>query len=273
MSPSRVPLAVVVKRLLAGACLALVCGVCAPVLAGPLEDCEKAYAANDLAASRSAAEAAIAAMPDNATAHWMLARVLIDLGNRETAKSAREALYTEAESQARRAAVLNPEDTWAHHYLAASLGKLALTEGGKRKIELSKEVRAEALRAVELDPRNDLSLHILGRWNLEIANLSPFLKLAAKVVYGGVPEGASNEKAVEYFQRAMAIDPARLSHRLELGVTYMKMDRPQEAIPLFQSVLDLPALEPNDPDYKAQAAKWLPKAERQAKEKPRDVSR
>ncbi|MHB8079117.1 MAG: tetratricopeptide repeat protein [Candidatus Krumholzibacteriia bacterium] len=273
MSPSRVRIAVAVKRLAACVCLVIVCGACAPVLAGPLEDCETAYQANDLAASRSAAEAAIAASPDNATAHWMLARVLIDLGNREADKSAREALYTEAESQARRATALKPDDTWGHHYLAASLGRLALTEGGKRKIELSKEVRAEALRAIELDPRNDRSLHILGIWNREVANLSPFLKLVAKVVYGGVPEGASNEKAVDYFQRAMAINPTRLSHRLELGVTYMEMSRPQDAIPLFQSVLDLPASDPNDAEYKAQAAKWLPKAERQAKAKPRDVSR
>ncbi len=273
MSPSRVRIAIPVVGLAACACLVIACGARAPALAAPLEECEAAYLAGDLAASRGAAEAAIAAAPSDATAHWMLARVLIDLGNREAAKPAREALYAEAERQARRATELQPADTWGHHYLAASLGKLALSAGGKRKIELSKGVREEASRAVELDPRNDRSLHILGRWNREIANLSPFLKLAAKVVYGGVPAGASNEQAVELFRRAMAIDPTRLSHPLELGVTYLEMDRPQEAIPLFQSVLDLPAREPNDGDYKAQAAKLLPKAQRQAKEPPRDVSR
>jgi tetratricopeptide (TPR) repeat protein len=271
MSPSRVRISFADMRLTACVCLVIACGAFAPVLAGPREDCETAYLAGDLAASRDAAEAALAVVPADAAAHWMLARVLIDLGNRETARPAREALYVEAEKQARRASELQPADTWGHHYLAASLGKLALSAGGKRKIQLSKEVRDEANRAVELDPRNDRSLHILGRWNREIANLSPFLKLAAKVVYGGVPEGASNAQAVELFQRAMAIDPARLS--LELGVTYLEMDRAQEAIPLFQSVLDLPAREPNDGDYKAQAAKLLPKAQRLAKEPPRDISR
>ena len=273
MSPSRVRISFAAIRLAACVCLVIACGAFAPVLAGPLADCETAYLAGDLAASRGAAETALAAEPADFAAHWMLARVLIDLGNRETAKPTREALYAEAEKQARRATELQPADTWGHHYLAASLGKLALSAGGKRKIQLSKEVRDEADRAVELDPLNDRSLHILGRWNREIANLSPFLKLAAKVVYGGVPKGASNAQAVELFQRAMAIDPARLSHRLELGVTYLDMDRAQEAIPLFQSVLDLPAREPNDGDYKAQAAKLLPKAQRQAKEPPRDISR
>ncbi len=246
----------------------------APVTAADsLAAIETAYAADDLAASRTAAEAVLERRPDSYVAQWQLARVLIDLGNKEQDEKGREALYADAEKHARRAVALSPDDTWGHHYLAASVGKLALTAGGRTKINLSKEVRDEAQKAVALDPRNDKSWHILGRWNREIANLSPILKLAAKVVYGGVPKGASNEQAVDCFQKAIAIDPAHVNHHLELGITYMEMEEYALARAQFETALTLPPSDPNDPEYKAQAAKWLEKAKRAAAAPRKDVSR
>jgi tetratricopeptide (TPR) repeat protein len=231
------------------------------------------YAAGDLAASRAAAEAALQRRPDAYAAQWQLARVLIDLGNREQAKPARQDLYAQAREHARRAVELRPDDTWGHHYLAAAAGKLALTAGGRTKVDMSREVRDEAQKAVELDPRNDKSWHILGRWNREMANLSPILKLAAKVVYGGLPAGASNERAVECFEKAIAIAPAHVNHHLELGLTYMETHRYDLAGAEFETALALPDRDPNDPDYKAEAARQLEKAKRAAAAPRRDVSR
>ncbi len=238
-----------------------------------LDACDAAYAALDLAGSRAAAESVLAQGGGGYEARWRLARVLIDLGNRETDKPTREGLYAAAERNARAAVAARPDDTWGHHYLAVAIGRLALSAGGKKKINMSKEVRDEAQRAVELDPENDRALHVLGRWNREIAGLSPFLKLAAKVVYGGVPSGASHEKAVEYFERAMAIAPQRISHQLELGVTFLELDQHDRAIRLFESVLALPLSEPNDADYRLQAERNLQKARQQAAQPKRDVSR
>ena len=255
------------------ALLALCLGAAPGALADPLADCQAAYEAGDLAASRTAAEAAVAADAESYTAHWKLARVLIDLGNRAEEKDDRQGLYELAEQHARRAVALREDDTWGHHYLAASVGKLALFHGGKKKIELSKEVRDEAQRAIELDPNNDKSLHIMGRWNREVANLSALKKLAAKVVYGGVPKGASNEKAVEFFQRSIAAAPEHVNHHLELGITYMEMRQYEDAVASFRQALALPDDDPNDPEYKAEARELLEKAERKVKHPRRDKSR
>ena len=213
---------------------------------------------------RVALEAELSRNPDSYEASWNMARVLIDLGNFEDSKDDRKAAYIQAVEHARHAVSLVPDDTWGHHYLAASVGKLALTEGGKRKIELSKEVRDEALKAVELDPRNDKSHHILGRWNREVHHLGRFMKIAAKVVYGGVPKGATDEKAVEHFQRAIEIDPTHVNHRLELGITYMKMKEYDRAIEAFNIALSLPDSDPNDPVYKLEAEKLLKKCKKKA---------
>jgi len=59
-------------------------------------------------------------------------------------------LCVEAERFAREAVRLNPDGFKGHVYLAIAVGKLALYEGGKRKVELSREVKAEAEKAIAL---------------------------------------------------------------------------------------------------------------------------
>jgi len=228
--------------------LALMCALAGAIIPAPA-----AAVPGDLAAERTALTAAVQANPGDYAAQWNLARVLIDLGNLEADGGRKQALYDEAVTHARAAVALQPGDTWGHHYLAASVGKLALTVGGKRKIELSKEVRDEAEKAIACDPDNDRSHHILGRWNREVAHLSPVLKLAAKVVYGGVPQGASDEKAVAEFKEAIRINPQHVNHHLELGITYMEMKQFVAAIAEFETALALPDADPNDAAYKAEA--------------------
>ncbi len=228
--------------------LVLTCALCSA-----LAFVTPATASGDLAAEKASLAVAVQANPGDYPAQWNLARVLIDLGNLEADSGRKQALYEEAVTHARAAVALEPGDTWGHHYLAASVGKLALTVGGKQKIELSKEVRAEAEKAIACDANNDRSHHILGRWNREVAHLSPVLKLAAKVVYGGVPQGASDEKAVAEFKEAIRINPQHVNHHLELGITYMEMKQFDAAIVEFESALALPDTDPNDAQYKVEA--------------------
>ena len=241
--------------------------------ADPLSECQAHYIAGDLEASRAAAETALAQDPDSYEATWKLARVLIDLGNKTDEKKERQRLYEEAEALARRAVALRESDTWGHHYLAAAVGKLAIFHGGKTKIKLSKEVRDEAQRAIELDPENDKSHHIMGRWNREVANLSALKKLAAKIIYGGIPKGASNEKAVEHFQRSIALAPEHVNHHLELGITFLRMKDYDQAVAEFQAAIDLPDSDPNDPEYREEARKHLKKAEKKLDRPRKDKSR
>ena len=77
---------------------------------------------------------------------------------------------------------LNPNGWEGHSGLASNLGRLALFEGGKAKIEMAREVKAEAERALALNPKDDRAMHVLGRWHREIARLSVFEKTAAQLI-------------------------------------------------------------------------------------------
>jgi tetratricopeptide (TPR) repeat protein len=230
------------------------------VVAKPLIASEIAYQAHDLTRSRLAALAALELEPESYEASWRLSRVIADLGHQAVETDEQRRHFEQAERYARRAVELNPRGAEGHLYVAIAVGRLALYHGGRTKIRLGEEVRDEARRAVELDPTNDLALHVLAQWHREVASLSGLLKMAAKVMYGGVPAGASMEMAVEYFERAIAIRPEHIHHRLELGVTLMSMGRYEEAAGELELVLELPTRDPNDAGYKREASELLREA-------------
>jgi hypothetical protein len=68
----------------------------------------------------------------------------------------------------------------------------------------------------------------MGRWNYEIASFSPVLKTLAQTIYGKLPD-ASTEKAVDCFQWAIALEPRRAIHHLELGRADLALGEAQKA--------------------------------------------
>lgn len=193
----------------------------------------------------------------NYEAMWKLARGYVDKGEVSEVKEDEKSYYLKAEELARRCVSLYPNSAEGHFYLSVAVGRVALFEGGKKKIELSKEVKQEALKAIELDPDHDGAYHVLARWNREIANLNWFLKAVAKVVYGGVPKGATNENAIKYFKKAIQIKPEHINHHLELGRTYLMMGEKKMAEKEFQEALKLPVADKDDPDHKREARELL----------------
>ena len=193
---------------------------------------------------------------------WRLAKAAGDRGQRFTfdeKKPEAEAAYREALAASRRAVRLNPNGFEGHSGLAANVGRMALFEGGKTKIEMSKEVKSEADKALALNPRDDRAMHVLARWNRGIAQLNLFEKTAAKVVYGGVPEGASMNNSVTWFEKAIAIDPDYANHRLELGRTYLALGLKDKAREQLEAAVKCPVKSAFDDEYRSDAQVLLRK--------------
>ncbi|KAA3655111.1 MAG: hypothetical protein DWQ10_17300 [Calditrichaeota bacterium] len=187
---------------------------------------------------------------------WKTARALTDVG-KALGGDAEKEHYLEADKYARKCIELYGDKAESHYVLALSVGRLALFEGGKKKIELSKEVEAEAKKALEVNPEHDGAAHILGRWNHNIATLGWFLRAAAKVVYGGVPKGATLENAEKYFAMAIDLNPEKPVHRLEYARTLIELEKYAEAKTQLQKCLDLEKVQWEDDNHKKEAAKML----------------
>ena len=102
---------------------------------------------------------------------------------------------------------------------------------------------------IALDPTNDLAWHVLGRWTLALAEVGTVKRAFAQVAYGTLPL-AKYEDAVRCFQKAMALNPHRLMHCIELGRTYAQMGRDADARKFITQGLGMAETEKDDPETK-----------------------
>jgi tetratricopeptide (TPR) repeat protein len=197
-----------------------------------------------------------AADSSNCTALWKIAEAYVNIGEDSDPITQRQYYYT-AEKWALKAAAQCPDTGNAHFFVAVTSGLLGLHESGKQKLARSKIVKEEAEKTLQLDPNHHGAYHVLGRWQREVANLSWVLKVAAKIMYGGVPPGASNEGSVENFKKAIAISPQWINHHKELGLTYLAMKEWQLAEQEFKLALELPIADHQDEFHKRECRRLL----------------
>lgn len=187
---------------------------------------------------------------------WKLARAYVDVGMALPSKEQPQ-YYTLGEKLARRCARLYPDSANGYFFLAVALGRVALYEGGKRKIQIAKEVKAAAERALQADPKHDGALHVLGRWNYELADLNFIERTVAKIVFGGLPTGASYEQAEKYFTQAVTLSPEKPTHHFELARTLLKLGRNADARQHLEQCITLPEVFWDDAQHKLAARKLL----------------
>jgi tetratricopeptide (TPR) repeat protein len=233
--------------LLVGAFAASAGDVAATIAAG-----DAALQKLDLEAGIAAYRSALEAAPDSYEALWKLARALTDEATLSRQPGEQKGLCVEAEKLARRASGLVPSGSRGHAYLAVAVGKLALFEGGRRKVDLSKEVKAEAEKALQLDPNEDVALHVLAIWNREMVELGWLLRSFAQLLYGRLPP-ASLEAALADLSRASELAPDVIPHHVELGITLASAKRWAEARPELEKGLALPTAWVTDDYYRALA--------------------
>ena len=202
-------------------------------------------------------QAAVAADPSSYEALWKSGRALIDLGELEQRGNSQKDKYNKALKYAERAVKVNPDDAEGHFVRAYALGRVALFEGGKTKLRLSREVRAEALRAIDLDPLHDGAYHVMGRWNHDLSTLNFLQRTIANTLLGGVPKEASFENAAHYFELAIQANPDDVSHRLHYARTLLELDREADARAELRKALELPATDLDDPVHKQEAQRLL----------------
>lgn len=195
-------------------------------------------AAFETRAAIDAFRAGIESHPDDPTLHWKAARALANLADETPGEDGDEERYEASVELARKAVELAPRTARPHATLAAVLGKLALFRGGKRKVELAREVKAEAERAVELDPSDFAPFTILGVLDREIATLNAFLKTFASAFFGGLPD-ASLERSRRLLERAVELAPETITPHLELARTLEEMDEDAAARRHLRTALSL----------------------------------
>lgn len=201
--------------------------------------------------------------PKNYEALWKAARGYIDVadlipGSGKEVESKKFDMYSKAENYARQAIEVNSNDTWGHFFLSAALGKKVLLQGKKEQIDASKIIKAEIDKAIELDPKNDLAYHALGRWHRRMAEIGGAKRALGSLIYGSIPKG-SFEESEKWLKKAIELRPDYINHHLELGRTYVAMGKNDLAVEEFKKCLELPESTSRDKSLKEEAKAELNK--------------
>ena len=144
--------------------------------------------------------------------------------------------------------------------VAGGDGNIMTTSGfeTREQAENSRVIKAAAEKVIELDPRNDLGWHVLGRWYFNMANVGAVKRTLAQLIYGKLP-GATNEDAARCFEKAIELNPKRLMHYIELGRVYAEMGRTAEARKFLTKGLAMTETERDDPETKNKGREVLEK--------------
>ena len=173
-------------------------------------------------------------------------------------QASKRALAEKAVAYAKRAVAAGPKNALTHLSLAICYGRAATVADAKTKIAYSKLIKEHADNALALDPKNDLTYYVLGCWCHEMANLSGFLRAAARVVYGALPT-ATYKDAARHLEKAVALNPRRVSNHAALGRTYAALGDRERARQSLNMALSLPDTDKADPLMKQQAREDLAK--------------
>ena len=187
--------------------------------------------------------------PNNVKLLVRIAREYRHLMSDATEVSEKQQLASTAVDYALRAVALAPNNPETQLALAISYAKLLPMEEIKQQIATQRLIKTAADKVISLDPNNDLAWHVLGRWYRALADVGTVKRVLVRVAYGKLPP-AKHEDAVRCFKKAIALNPNRLMHSIELGCTYAEMGRDADARKFITEGLAMTETEKDDPETK-----------------------
>jgi len=227
-----------------------------------LQKADELYASFKTKEARSELLRVLAWDPQNAEALSKIARVYIEFADLIPESSPdwqakRMVEYRTAEDYARKSVKADPNSTWGHFYVAASLGSVAALSPVAKQIDLAGEIREAIEKAIALDPQNGFAYHVYGIWHRKMAEIGKTERLFAAVLYGrSVPKG-SLDQSIDYLRKAVALDPTVIASRLELAKSYIAVENWTLARKFLVSVRELPIQFSDDAKHKQKAEQLL----------------
>lgn len=179
------------------------------------------------------------------------------IGARLPAKKDKQLYFQSSLAFAQRAIGVNANDADANYVMAVASGKLTDVEKENKKvIAYVNDIKTYADKALAINPKHAKANYTLGKWHLEMVNLSGFKKTAVKLFYGGLPN-ATIENAILYMEKCRSYDAYFILNYLDLAKAYKQDNKPPKAIEVLQKLVKLPLRTADDANLKAEGLKML----------------
>ena len=197
----------------------------------------------------------------NYEALWNASYLYSRIGNRFKSKKKKKEYFNRAKDLAERALRVNSLAAESNFAMSVAMGRMALISGAKARVAASSDIKHFAEVALKYDPHHAGAWHVLGRWNYEVANLNFAERMAANLLFGGLPKGASDRNAIDDYKSAIKYDGDNMLYYRDLAIVYKKENQDQNAIDTLHKLLSLNPKSPDDPGYMKEARQMLKKLE------------
>ena len=194
----------------------------------------------------------------NYYALWKCSELCSRVGNRQPTKEKKADYFKAGKIYAETAIKVNPKAADGYYALSVAMGRKALTESGNERVKAVKEIKANADKAISINPNHGRAWHVLGKWHYEVSNLNGLEKAALKVFYGGLPKSSLKE-SIKCYEKAKVLEPVFALNNLELAKAYHRNREDAKAIPLLKQLPYLPAKTEDDGKIRAEGKKLLEK--------------
>ncbi len=184
--------------------------------------------------------------PDYYPAWWRSSLLYARIGRQFEDKNKQDQYYQHALKRAEQAMKLRPDEAASHFVMGVSMGRRALVAGPRDRVAASREIKEHAEKALQADSSHAGAHHLLGRWHLEVTNLNMAERMAANWLFGGLPEGASMDKAVKHLRRATQKNPDFVIYWYDLGRAYHRMDQKEKARQALSNALEIKPKMPSE---------------------------
>ncbi len=224
---------------------------------GLLERAEELKQSADEPAARELYEQVIEYDTLNFEALWNLSLLYSKEGHRLEDQNEMESYYRDAKELAETAVEYYPDESESHYVYAVAVGRLSDISTPRERIRASEEIKESVERALELNPGHAGAWHLLGIWHSRAANLTRAERWAANLLFGGAPEGASNDEAENNLKKAIELDPDNILFHVDLARFYITVGRYDEAGDILELTINLEPSEMDDPDLLGEAKELL----------------
>ena len=152
-----------------------------------------------------------------------------------------------------------PDEEMGYAYLAYSLGSITREIPFYKKISAAKTIKTSIDKSLALNEKNHLAWFVAGMFYREAAKIDGFQRKLAEKYLNNIIEGASFEKAINCFEKAIELDTGNIQYRYELAKTYEDFGKTALALAEYKKILTVQANEKKDIIYQHKAEKQLKK--------------
>jgi predicted Zn-dependent protease len=179
------------------------------------------------------------------------------IGARLLNKTDKRISYESALAYAQRAVKADSNSADVYYALALASGKMTEVEPDNKKvISFVRDTKLNADKALKINPKHALANFIEGKWHFEMITLNWVKRIAAKTLYGGLPN-PDIDSAIEYLEKSRCLDPYFLLNTILLAKAYRENNKPAKEIEILTVAIKSPIRRFDDNSLRADAQKRL----------------